>query len=70
MVTIQLTIAVDGKPIRLFNGLGRIIDGLREWRRRAESRRDLLDFDGHLLRDIGLTRMDVDREVNKPFWQP
>jgi uncharacterized protein YjiS (DUF1127 family) len=40
-----------------------------EWRSRAGSRRALSMLSDHALRDIGLTRADVDREVMKPFWR-
>jgi uncharacterized protein YjiS (DUF1127 family) len=42
---------------------------IAEWRRRACSRRELLTFDDRQLLDVGLTRVDVVREVNKQFWQ-
>jgi uncharacterized protein YjiS (DUF1127 family) len=39
------------------------------WHSRTESRRALSMLSDHVLRDIGLTRADVDREVMKPFWR-
>jgi uncharacterized protein YjiS (DUF1127 family) len=39
------------------------------WRSRAETRRAMSMLSDHVLRDIGLTRADVDREVMKPFWR-
>jgi uncharacterized protein YjiS (DUF1127 family) len=39
------------------------------WRSRAESRRTMSMLSDHVLRDIGVTRADVDREVMKPFWR-
>ena len=41
----------------------------REWRRRARSRAELAMLDERMLRDIGVTRADIWREVNKPFWR-
>ena len=38
------------------------------WRHRARSRRSLSALDDHQLRDIGLSPLDRDREVVKPFW--
>ena len=29
----------------------------------------LVRLDHHMLRDIGLTRADVERELMKPFWR-
>ena len=42
---------------------------LREWRQRHRSRCDLAQLDDRMLRDIGINRVDVWREVNKPFWR-
>ena len=39
------------------------------WFRRAESRRAMAMLSDHVLRDIGLTRNDVERELLKPFWR-
>ncbi len=38
------------------------------WRERAAQRRALARLDDRLLRDMGLTRSDVEEEVQKPFW--
>jgi uncharacterized protein YjiS (DUF1127 family) len=40
------------------------------WRDRARSRDLLLQLDDRMLRDVGLSRSDVDRECAKHFWQP
>lgn len=37
------------------------------WRRRR-SRMLLAQFDDRMLKDIGLTRADAQREANRPFW--
>jgi uncharacterized protein YjiS (DUF1127 family) len=47
----------------------RVIAILREWRRRSRDRNQLASFDDRMLRDIGMTRADVWREINKPFWR-
>jgi uncharacterized protein YjiS (DUF1127 family) len=36
---------------------------------RVESRRAMAMQSDHLLRDIGLTRNDVEQELLKPFWR-
>jgi uncharacterized protein YjiS (DUF1127 family) len=36
------------------------------WRMRASARRELVALDARTLRDIGITRLDVVREVGKP----
>lgn len=38
------------------------------WIRRARERRQLLEMSEIQRRDIGVTRLDICREVNKPFW--
>ena len=42
---------------------------LRTWLRRSRGRDDLAELDEHLLRDIGLTRSEVENERSKFFWQ-
>ena len=37
---------------------------------RRRERQALLRLDDRMLRDIGLTRVDVMREADKPFWRP
>jgi uncharacterized protein YjiS (DUF1127 family) len=41
---------------------------LLEWQERTRQRRQLSELDDRMLKDIGLTRADVAREVEKPFW--
>ena len=48
----------------------RAIDVVFEWQERARQRYHLESLDDHLLKDIGLSRADVSREVSKPFWRP
>jgi len=43
--------------------------GLGESFRRARQRRDLAALSDYHLRDIGLDRTDVEREVRKPSWR-
>jgi uncharacterized protein YjiS (DUF1127 family) len=45
------------------------LDTLRLWQERARGRRQLRTFDDHLLRDIGLTRLQAEAEADKPFWR-
>lgn len=39
------------------------------WRARARQRRALATLDDQMLRDIGVTRVEVARECEKPFWR-
>ena len=50
--------------------LVRSLCGLGRWLSRSRERRALIDLDDHLLRDIGVTREEAQREAAKPFWQP
>ena len=43
---------------------------LLTWLDRARQRRHLLTLSDHMLRDIGLSRADVESEAGKPFWRP
>jgi uncharacterized protein YjiS (DUF1127 family) len=52
----------------LVNTARRVFDIFCLWRQRARSRAELAALDDRMLDDIGLTRIDVAREVNKPFW--
>jgi uncharacterized protein YjiS (DUF1127 family) len=45
------------------------LDTLRLWRERARGRQQLRTFDDHLLRDIGITRLQAAAEADKPFWR-
>jgi uncharacterized protein YjiS (DUF1127 family) len=49
--------------------LRQIFAALQEWRRRSHDRAELARFDERMLSDIGITRADVWREINKPFWR-
>jgi uncharacterized protein YjiS (DUF1127 family) len=49
--------------------LRRSLDTLRLWRERARGRQQLRTFDDHLLRDIGITRLQAEAEAHKPFWR-
>jgi len=46
------------------------IDRLSTWLRRARERRDLAALDDYMLKDIGVTRADVEFEAQKHFWLP
>jgi uncharacterized protein YjiS (DUF1127 family) len=50
--------------------LPNLLSRFRDWRKRARSRHLLLQLDDRMLRDVGLSRSDVDRECAKHFWQP
>ena len=54
---------------RLSGFLSAVRAALREWRRRKNGRLELARLNERMLRDIGLTRIDAEYEINKPFWR-
>ena len=46
-----------------------VVEGFLTWQRRHKDRMHLLSLDERMLRDIGVTLVDVDREASKPFWR-
>jgi uncharacterized protein YjiS (DUF1127 family) len=50
-------------------GLEAVASAFYEWRDRVRQRKMLARLDDRLLSDIGLSRSDVEREVQKPFWR-
>lgn len=49
--------------------IGTMIDVLMDWTDRMRERRQLDGLGDHLLKDLGVSRAEVEREVNKPFWR-
>lgn len=47
-----------------------VFDALIKWQDRARNRVFLAELSDRELRDVGLSRADIDAEVTKPFWQP
>lgn len=47
----------------------RAVATLLRWHERSRQRAMLARLDEHLLRDIGLSRADVEEELRKPFWR-
>jgi uncharacterized protein YjiS (DUF1127 family) len=60
--------AAAGGPLALHH---QVISLLRLWRARLRDRRELrrlYELDDRLLRDVGLTRDDVFRDLSKSLW--
>lgn len=49
--------------------LGWAYDQFLIWLERSRQRQHLAMLSDHMLKDIGLTRADVEAEVLKPFWE-
>ena len=58
--------AIGGSLGRALNVVRAMLQG---WRKRSRERAELARLDDRMLRDIGITRGDVWREINKPFWR-
>ena len=54
----------------LASRVGRAVDLVLTWHERARQRRHLRSLGNYMLRDIGLSRADVEGEAGKPFWRP
>ncbi len=56
------------------NRVGQVVSAgwttLEMWQDRANQRHRLLEMDDRMLRDVGLSRADAEREGRKPFWKP
>ncbi|MBF0277031.1 MAG: DUF1127 domain-containing protein [SAR324 cluster bacterium] len=42
---------------------------IRKWIKRSIERRVLKELNGYVLKDIGITRLEANREADKWFWQ-
>lgn len=56
--------------VRRTNPLNSVIETLLVWQERAHQRRHMASLDTRILKDVGLTRGDIDAEIAKPFWRP
>jgi uncharacterized protein YjiS (DUF1127 family) len=57
-------------PAAPVTSLAVVVEGVLAWFERTRQRRQLSELSDHMLKDIGLTRVDVEAELSKPFWQP
>ena len=60
-----LDISLKGLSALIVNAMDTVLD----WQDRARQRHRLGEMDDHLLRDIGLSRADLEYEAAKPFWR-
>lgn len=42
---------------------------LKQWRNVRKQRRELYSLSDHMLKDIGISRLDAIQESSKPFWK-
>ena len=57
-------LAADLAPV-----LDRVIEAPIAWLERMRERRQLAGLSDDMLKDIGVTRADVEHVVEKPFWR-
>lgn len=53
----------------LSHAVEQIFDTLSVWHQRMVTRHELAQLDERMLRDIGVSRLDVEGEITKPFWR-
>lgn len=46
------------------------VTALAVWRQRADGRHRLRSLSDEALKDVGLSRADIEQECAKPFWRP
>jgi uncharacterized protein YjiS (DUF1127 family) len=73
----DLRLVIPGRPQlgrqesmvrQLASRADRAITTLLRWQELARERRALMRLDDHMLKDIGITRADAQREAERPFW--
>lgn len=55
--------------MRLNHFTQKALDVFNHWQKVADQRRELRNLSDHMLKDLGLSRVDADREASRPFWQ-
>jgi uncharacterized protein YjiS (DUF1127 family) len=64
-----IVVTGDTMDRRIARGFARSLDQWSKWGERARQRREFRELPDYLLRDIGLSRCDAEREARKPFWR-
>ena len=65
--TMNQTVRVTGGRFQL--PVVGFLGTLMLWQERASQRRRLAELDGHMLKDLGITRGEAQAEAAKPFWR-
>jgi uncharacterized protein YjiS (DUF1127 family) len=66
--TLASPLRIDARSRRP-GGLVAFVETVLAWQERARERHTLAVMDDRLLRDMGITRAEVDTEIHKPFWR-
>ena len=68
MVHIRSVPRVAGRKDTPTSRLTWLVTSMRGWLKRMRERRELASLSDEQLRDVGLNRLMVRREIEKPFW--
>jgi uncharacterized protein YjiS (DUF1127 family) len=76
-VVMEAHASIPARDARIAPGLwraarswaARALIRLMRWHETARERRALLALSDHMLKDIGITRAEAEREASRPFWQ-
>ncbi len=63
------TVRRSSGPRRVTSMIRAAFEAVLLWLTLGRERRHLAGLDDRMLRDIGITRADVEREYRKSFWQ-
>ena len=66
MADISLHYSSNAPLAGTFGALGQIF---ATWRARSRARNELAHLDHRMLRDLALSKGDIEFEMNKPFWR-
>jgi uncharacterized protein YjiS (DUF1127 family) len=61
--------AAAGLLERLREAVDGLLTRLARWNRRVNERRAMRRLDDHLLRDIGIGRLQLEQMAARPFWR-
>ncbi|MCP4075896.1 MAG: DUF1127 domain-containing protein [Gammaproteobacteria bacterium] len=53
----------------ILNGFELAVETLQLWIDRHHHRQQLSELSDHMLKDIGISKADVYKEIRKPFWK-
>lgn len=67
-MTAPATVSTRTKTAAWYAGILFVAETLRRLQERSRDRRYLANLDDTILKDVGLTRADLDRELSRPFW--
>lgn len=54
---------------KLVGGVEKMIETVQLWNERTKTRNRLAGLSDYILQDVGLSRIEADRESHKYFWQ-